>query len=344
MQTIWFCFVAFMIVMYVLLDGFDLGVGILHRYVARTDEERRLALTSIGPVWDGNEVWLLAAGGTLYFAFPLLYASAFSGFYLPLNMVLWLLMGRGISIELRSHLQAPIWRSLWDSIFVLSSVLLALFFGVALGNVVRGVPLDSAGMFFAPMWLGGRHTVGVLDFYTVVVGVTAVSALTLHGATWLSLKTRGPMQQRSLRTIARLTPVQLILTALVTAVTFRIQPVILQHLSAQPWRFVFPLLALAGLFGLFWFPRHGHERSAFYASCAYLAGMLGAVVAGIYPLVLPALGNAALSLDIHNAAAPLSGLRLGLYWWIPGMLIAILYSTWMYRKFAGKVSLDESGY
>jgi cytochrome d ubiquinol oxidase subunit II len=328
----------------VLLDGFDLGVGILHRFVAQSDEERRFALATIGPVWDGNEVWLLAAGGTLYFAFPLLYASAFSGFYLPLNMVLWLLMGRGISIELRSHLEAPIWRSLWDSIFVLSSFLLALFLGVALGNVVRGVPLDSNGMFFAPMWLGGGHSVGVLDFYTVLVGLTAVSALTLQGASWLNLKTGGAMQQRSLRVISVLAPVQLVLTLILTVVTFRIQPVILQHLNAQPWRYVFPLLALAGLFGLFWFPKAKKERSAFYASCAYLAGMLGALVAGVYPLVLPALGDTGLSLDIHNAAAPSSGLRLGLYWWIPGMLIAMAYSAWMYRKYAGKVDKEKASY
>jgi cytochrome d ubiquinol oxidase subunit II len=344
LQTIWFCFVAFMLVMYVLLDGFDLGVGILHRYVARSDDERRLALASIGPVWDGNEVWLLAAGGTLYFAFPLLYASAFSGFYLPLNMVLWLLMGRGVSIELRSHLQAPIWRSLWDSIFVLSSLLLALFFGVALGNVVRGVPLDASGRFFAPMWLGGRHTVGVLDGYTILVGLAAVSALALQGASWLHLKTAGAMQQRALRAIGILAWTQLVLTLLVTAYTFRIQPVILRHLTAHPWRLVFPLLALGSLVALFLYPRRGRERATFYASCAYLTGMMGAVVAGVYPVVLPARGGEELSLTIRNAAAPLSGLRLGLYWWIPGVLIAVAYSSWMYRKYAGKVLLDDSKY
>jgi len=174
--------------------------------------------------------------------------------------------------------------------------------------------------------------------------VTAVTALTLQGATWLNLKTGGPMQQRSLRTIGTLVPVQLLLTLILTVITFRIQPVILQHLNAQPWRYVFPLLALAGLFGLFFYPRRGGEKRAFYASCAYLAGMLGAVVAGVYPLVLPALGETGSSLNIHNAAAPLSGLRLGLYWWIPGMLIAMGYSSWMYRKFAGKVGRDQTSY
>ncbi|MGH9594139.1 MAG: cytochrome d ubiquinol oxidase subunit II, partial [Bryobacteraceae bacterium] len=142
METLWFCLVALMIAAYVVLDGFDLGAGIVHFGVARTDEERRAVLRSIGPVWDGNEVWLLAGGGTLYFAFPGLYSSSFSGFYLPLMMVLWLLILRGIAIEFRSHIDSPVWKPLWDFVFSGSSALLSIFFGAALGNVIRGVPLD----------------------------------------------------------------------------------------------------------------------------------------------------------------------------------------------------------
>jgi cytochrome d ubiquinol oxidase subunit II len=148
--TVWFCLVAIMIAGYVVLDGFDLGAGIIHLFVARTEQERQQVLRSIGPVWDGNEVWLLAAGGTLYFAFPALYAAAFSGFYLALMMVLWLLILRGISIELRSHIESPIWKPFWDLVFGGSSALLALLYGAALGNVVRGVPLDGNGFFFLP--------------------------------------------------------------------------------------------------------------------------------------------------------------------------------------------------
>src|SRR6204780_759467 len=150
METIWFCLVALMIAVYVLLDGFDLGAGVIHFLVAKTDAERRQVLASIGPVWDGNEVWLIAAGGTLYFAFPQLYASSFSGFYFPLVIVLWLLILRAIGIEFRAHIQAPVWQDFFDVVFSLSSILLAVFFGVALGNVVRGVPLDSSGYFFEP--------------------------------------------------------------------------------------------------------------------------------------------------------------------------------------------------
>src|ERR1700693_4009970 len=140
METVWFCLVAIMLAVYVLLDGFDLGAGAIHLLVAKTNEEKRQVLASIGPVWDGNEVWLIAAGGTLFFAFPLLYASGFSGFYLPLIIVLWLLMIRGLSIELRSHFQNPVWSAFWDGMFFLGSALLAVFYGAALANVVRGVP------------------------------------------------------------------------------------------------------------------------------------------------------------------------------------------------------------
>ena len=199
MGTIWFCLVAVMIAMYVLLDGFDLGVGAIHFLVARTNEERRQVISTIGPVWDGNEVWLLAAGGTLYFAFPALYASGFSGFYLPLMIVLWLLILRGTAVEFRNHIQSPIWIPFWDFVFFAASLLLAVFFGAALANVVRGVPLDESGYFFEPLWtnfqLGDRT--GILDWFTILVGVQALLALMMHGSLWVQLKTRGELNERS---------------------------------------------------------------------------------------------------------------------------------------------------
>src|SRR6476469_4298574 len=145
MLFIWFWLVAVMITAYVVLDGFDLGAGVLHLIIARSDQERRMVIRTIGPVWDGNEVWLIAGGGTLYFAFPLLYASGFSGFYLPLMIVLWLLILRGLGVELRMHLESTVWRGLFDGCCAFSSLLLTIFFGAALGNVVRGVPLQKDG-------------------------------------------------------------------------------------------------------------------------------------------------------------------------------------------------------
>src|SRR3984957_3017715 len=193
MGGIWFWLVAAMLVMYVVLDGFDIGVGVLHLFVAKTNDERRMALASIGPVWDGNEVWLIAGGGTLYFAFPLVYASSFSGFYLPLMVVLWLLILRGTSIELRSHLASPVWRSFFDGLFAFSSVLLAIFYGAALANVIRGVPIGPDSYFFLPLWTNWRvgPSPGILDWYTVIGGVLALVALTLHGALCLAIKPAG---------------------------------------------------------------------------------------------------------------------------------------------------------
>src|SRR6266550_6214012 len=201
MEAIWFCLVAVMLAGYVVLDGYDIGAGIVHLLVARSDLERGQILKSIGPFWDGNEVWLIAAGGTLYFAFPALYAASFSGFYLPLMIVLWLLMLRGIAIEFRSHVDSPAWTPVWDVVFSLSSLLLVVFYGAALGNVVRGVPLTAEGWFFAPLWTDLRvgPEAGILDWNTVTVGLTALAALVMHGALWVQLKTEGALQARAQR-------------------------------------------------------------------------------------------------------------------------------------------------
>src|SRR6187402_2599138 len=187
METLWFWLVAIIIAGYVLLDGFDLGAGALHLFLAKTDEERTQILDSIGPFWDGNEVWLLAGGGTLYFAFPSLYASAFSGFYLPLMVVLWLFILRGIAIESRHMMHHVLWNPFWDVIFCGASALLAIFLGAALGNVVRGVPLDKNGEFFLPFWTDFQvsNNPGILDWYTILVAVLALTALLQHGALWV---------------------------------------------------------------------------------------------------------------------------------------------------------------
>jgi cytochrome d ubiquinol oxidase subunit II len=332
-----------MIAAYVVFDGFDLGAGVLHLRVARTEQERRAVLGSIGPVWDGNEVWLIAGGGVLYFAFPALYASSFSGFYLPLMMVLWLLMLRGLAIELRHQLDSALWRSFWDATFSGSSALLAVFFGAALGNVVRGVPLDRQGHFFEPMWtdfLPAGQT-GILDWYTVLVGLAAFAALTLHGALWLVLKTEGPVQERSRKAAHRAWWALLGLVALITAATFRVQPHVPARFAEAPWGAVFPLLALAGLAGVRLGLGRGEELRPFLASCAFLVGLLASAAFGLYPYVLPATTDPALGLTVQGSAAAPYGLKVGLAWWLPGMLLVTAYFVYTHRKFAGKVRLEE---
>jgi cytochrome d ubiquinol oxidase subunit II len=338
MGTLWFCLVAFMITIYVLLDGFDLGAGAIHLLVAKTDQERRQVLASIGPVWDGNEVWLIAAGGTLFFGFPALYASGFSGFYLPLMIVLWLLILRGISIEFRNHIVSRVWVPFWDFVFSASSLLLAVFFGVALANVVRGVPLDASGFFFEPLWTDFRlgEQTGILDWYTILVGVMSLLVLTMHGALWVQMKTTGAVNQRSAKIASNLWWSVLILTPAVTTITFKIQPQVRENFVTWPWGLVFPFLAIAGVAAVRFELVKRDERKAFFASCAYLIGMLTSVVFGLYPLVLPA-RNPIYSLTVSSAKAGDYGLKVGIVWWTFGILLVAGYFIYIYRSLAGKV-------
>ena len=339
-QIVWFCLVAIMITGYVVLDGFDLGAGIIHLFVARTEPERQRVLHSIGPVWDGNEVWLIAGGGTLYFAFPRLYSAAFSGFYLALMMVLWLLILRGISIELRSHIESPIWKPFWDLIFGGSSALLAFLYGAALGNVVRGVPFDSDGFFFIPLWTNFQPGLapGIVDWYTLLIGAAAFTVLALHGCYWVVLKTDGDLQQRSRAFGQRIWWAVVAFTAIITVVSFRLQPNIIEEFSEHVWGYVFPLLAFAGLAGMRVSSVRELDLYAFLSSCAYLIGMLTSTVFGVFPYVLPSISSQAAGLTVMNAAAPEYGLYIGLAWWIPGMALALFYSVFVYRRFAGKVA------
>jgi cytochrome bd ubiquinol oxidase subunit II len=345
LETIWFCLVALMIAAYVILDGYDLGAGIIHLFVARSDDERRQVLKTIGPFWDGNEVWLIAGGGTLYFAFPALYAASFSGFYLPLIMVLWLLILRGISIEFRSHVESPVWRPLWDTVFGGASTLLAIFFGVALGNVVRGVPLDASGFFFLPLWtdftIGGE--LGILDWYTVMVGLAAFATLIVHGALWVTLRTDGPLEQKSRILAGRAWWFVLVMVAAITAVSFQIQPQLSASFATHPWGYMIPATALAALVLVrVWVERKA--LAAFLASCVFIAAMLSSAAFGLYPYVLPSRIDPRFGLTVSNAAAAGYGLRIGLAWWIPGILLAIAYFVFTYRRFAGKVHLGDEGY
>jgi cytochrome d ubiquinol oxidase subunit II len=341
METTWFMLVAVMIALYVVLDGFDIGAGIIQLLVSRTEGERRQVLRSIGPVWDGNEVWLLAGGGTLYFAFPALYASSFSGFYLPLMMVLWLLILRGISIEFRNHIDSLVWKPFWDVVFGGASALLAIFFGAALGNVVRGVPLDQSNEFFLPLWtnFGLGRDVGILDWYTVLVAVTAFTTLLVHGGLWVALKTDGGLADRARQAARAGWWALAALTAAITWASFAIQPRLWESFVARPWGYVFPLLAVVGLFGMRALSRR--EMPAFLCSSLYIVGMLTSAAFGLFPFVLPSNLDPHAGLTVYNAAAAPYGLKIGLVWFIPGMLLTAGYFTYTYRNFAGKVTAEE---
>ncbi len=346
METLWFCIVSGMLTIYVILDGFDIGAGILHLFIARTDDERRTVLNAIGPVWDGNEVWLLAAGGTLYFAFPLLYASSFSGFYLPLMIVLWLLILRGLGIEFRHHISTQVWKSFWDTVFAAASILLAIFFGAALGNVIRGVPLEQSGYFFEPLWT--TFTVvpeaGVLDWFTVVMGLVGLTTLVTHGALYLAVKTSGVLQLRARRAaLAGWTGMLLTSVAAVTALA-AIKPGMWSNYSGITAGYILPAIGAAGLAGSLVFLLQKKDLAAFLSSTAFILGTLGATAFAMYPVVLPASTNPEWSLTIYNTAARSYGLGIGLTWWIVGAVLTAAYFIYVYRLFRGKTNVTNEGY
>jgi len=345
METFWFIAVGFMLTMYVILDGFDLGAGILHLFVAKSDNERRLVLNSIGPVWDGNEVWLIAAGGTLYFSFPKVYASSFSGFYLPLMIVLWLLMLRAIGIEFRHHIHHPMWKSFWDVVFSVASILLVVFFGAALGNVVRGVPLNADGYFFEPLWttFSVVPEAGILDWFTVIMGVVAFATLTAHGGNFIAMKTEGELQRHA-REFAAVAWLGTLMTSVVALIaTSIIRPTIWDNYETSWWGYLFPTMGLLGWLGGFYFQRKKEDAKAFIASCVFIAGMAASTAFGLFPNLLPASTDSSFNLTVHNTAASEYGHSVGLVWWIIGVTIAAGYFVYLFYSFRGKIKLPAEG-
>ena len=333
MGDVWYVFVAFLLAGYVILDGFDLGTGVLHLLFARNDEERHAMVKSIGPLWDGNEVWLIAAGGAILLGFPTLLATAFSGFYLPLIIVLWLLVFRALGLELHHQLDNPLWHRFWDVAFGAASLVLAVFFGAALGNVVRGVDMQPDQTFFAPLWTNFDvdPSPGILDWYTVSVAVTATVALSMHGATWQVWWTEGALKERLTKVLNVAWLLVVVLTIAITVETFFVQPQMAANLSDHPEWFVAPGISILGLIGVRWFTSLRREALAFLSSSVYLGGMLISAAAAIFPFVLPA-RDPALGLTIAQAVGPDYGLKVGLMWWIPGMALVMIYMVFMYRN------------
>jgi cytochrome d ubiquinol oxidase subunit II len=339
METLWFCLVAVLLAGYVVLDGFDLGAGIVQLFVAETGQEKSQVLQTIGGVWSGNEVWLVAAGGTISAVFPALYASAFSGFYLALMIALWLLILRGVSLEFRNHSSSPLWQPFWDTVLAGASVMLAIFFGVALGNVVRGVPLDSNGYFFLPLWtnLLPGNPAGIIDWYTLLAGAVSFLALAFHGSLWVIMKIEGKLQERTRSFGAKCWAALFSVTLLISIASCFIQPNLTRQFQSHPWGVVFPLFALAGLIGARMLSSRRKDVQAFLASGLYLVGMLTSAAFGVFPKMLPSNPTPDLSLTIYNASASHHGLVIALCWLIPGMALVTAYSFVVFRHFAGKI-------
>jgi cytochrome d ubiquinol oxidase subunit II len=343
MAAVWFVIVTVMLGVYAVLDGFDFGVGVIHRLVARSDQERRIVYSAIGPVWDGNEVWLIAAGGVLFMAFPRVYATAFAGFYMALMIVLWLLILRGVAIEFRSHQDNPLWREFWDTVFALASTLLAVVFGTTLGNLIRGVPLEATGLRGMPLFtnfMPGRDP-GILDWYTVLVGLFTLATLTGHGAIYLAWRTTGPVRERSLAIAGLAWKGVLALWVVATAATAWVRPEVFANLVPRPWILAFVALAIAGAWGALRLPGRGGELAAFLSSSAFILGMLAATLACNYPFWLRSTIDPAYSLTAPNSISAPYGMSVALTWWLLGIALVAGYFSYLFHSIRGKVSADS---
>jgi cytochrome d ubiquinol oxidase subunit II len=325
--------------LYAIFDGFDLGAGVVHFFVGRSERDRGAVISAIGPFWDGNEVWLLASGGVLFSAFPRVLGVAFSGFYLALFLIVWALVVRGMAIELRHAIASPLWRSLCDAAFAASSIALALLFGVALGNVLRGVP-TRAGWFTLPLFggLGGSSEAAIIDGYTLGVGVFSVLALGHHGALFLAWRSTGEVRARARRAASLLFVPVLVAAAALVLLTGR-------RLHLWPGVRALPLAATA-LSALIatraWGRRDGlaDERAAFVASCAFIGAALGGVGATLYPTLLRSSdGGADLTADAAVVGAYGARAMVG---WVPFalMLVAVYFAN-LFRIHRSKAEVEE---
>jgi len=336
LNTVWFFLVGALFTGYAILDGFDLGVGALH-LLTKTNTDRRLMINSIGPVWDGNEVWLVTGGGALFAAFPEVYATAFSGFYMAFMLLLFSLIFRAVAIEFRSKRPSPRWRNFWDVSFSAGSVVSALLIGVALGNIARGVPLDGDHEYLGSFWT-------LLNPYALLVGITTVALFVMHGAIYLVMKTEDGLQSAVRGWVNNTIIVFIICYAATTVATLLYVPNMTDNLREAPFLFILPILNMLAIANI---PReihHGREFRAFLSSGASMAALLALFGIGMYPNLILSLPEAANSLTIYTAASSVKTLEIMLIIAALGMPLVIAYTVSIYWIFRGKVRLDAGSY
>jgi cytochrome d ubiquinol oxidase subunit II len=337
LPIIWYGLVGILLTGYAILDGFDLGVGVLH-LLARRDEHRRIFLNAIGPVWDGNEVWLVTGGGALFAAFPEVYATVFSGFYLAFMLLLFALIFRAVAIEFRSKQENARWRQVWDVSFSLASIVASLLLGVAFGNVIWGIPLNQQREF-AGSFLGLLHP------FPLLVGVTTLALFMMHGAIYLVLKTEGELQALVRGWVNNAIIFFVICYGITTMATLLYVPRMSLHMRQYPVFFLVPLLTMLAIANI---PReihHGREFLAFLSSGAAMAGLMTLVAIGMFPYMVPSWPNPEWGLTIYNAASSTGALTVMLIIAAIGVPLVLAYTASIYYIFRGKVkSLDSTSY
>lgn len=336
LNTIWFWLVGVLIIGYAILDGFDFGVGILSLF-AQNEQERRIHMNAIGPVWDGNEVWLLTGGGALFAAFPIVYATVFSGFYLALMLLLVALIFRAVSFEFRSKVESPTWRRAWDWAFGLGSLLPAVLFGVAVGNILHGVPVDAAGTYTGTF-------LGLLNPYSIGVGLLSVVLFTMHGAIYLATKTEGALQDRSVQWASNLWIPFVLLYVIQTLWSWISSPFLFEHTMNKPVFYVFLVLLTGTIVYLPVVLKSGKYSRAFLVSSLLITAMLGQMALSLFPRLVPSSIDLAYSLTIYNSSSSQLTLETMLIIALIGVPIVIAYSAFIHYVFRGKVEIGEESY
>ena len=343
MNALWYGILAFMLTTYVVLDGRNFGMGIIHRLVAKTPLERRQVIAAIGPLWSWHEVWLVGTGGVMVMAFPRFMAAAFSGYYLALFLVLWCILLRGISIEVGAHLDDPLWRTFWDTIFVISNVLLAILFGAAFGNIVRGAPLAADGTFFSPFFTNFRvhGQVGLLDWFTLPVAVFAVLVLAAHGATYLTMRTEGVVHDRARKLSFRLWLAVIPAFLIITYLTWIVRPELLRGFLPRPLAWLTLLVCVVSGIALATGIHFRRERQAMLGSTFLIFGMIMTGAATLYPVMLFSTLNPANRLTASGCAAANHNLWIATAWWFPALALAFCYLFIIQRHYSGKVNISK---
>lgn len=355
MEVFWFIIVAIVFAVFFILDGYDFGVGIIHLFLAKTEKDKEVIAKSAGLFWDSNEVWMVAGGGLLFMAFPVYYASVFSGFYLPLMFILWLIIFRAIGLELRGQFHFQMWRDIWDRAFGVSSLLLTLLFGIALGNVIRGVNLGGveAGVskyeghfFFLPLWDSSfspsTNHPGVIDWFTLIVGIMTVVTLAIHGANWIVLKTNSSINERLKKLVVKLTVVLFGLSIVVIVARMYIEPNTFNNFVEYPLFILFPLIYFSGLGGLFFMKKIKNDQTPFILSCLVVVGGITTALASLFPVILPSTNTVNESLTIYNTTTSDYGLSVAVSWGILGFILLFVYMIIQKRLMAGKI--DDMDY
>jgi cytochrome d ubiquinol oxidase subunit II len=340
---LWFLILCLMITFFAVMEGWDFGTGALHYIAARNQDERRVLIAALGPLWSWHEVWLVGTGGVLFVAFPRVLSTGFPAYYLALHLVLWTLILRGVSLEFRGHISHPLWRSFWDCVLCVSNVLLAVLFGVAIGNVMRGMPLAPNAPLSLPLFtdFGVRGQVGILDWYTLSVAVFTLVCLSAHGASYLAIKTEGELNLRCMKLARRLWLSASLLLILVSAETFYVRPQLLAGMSARPVAWAAVAVAGAGLICIFTGLRAGAEVRTFLGGCAVIAGLLGAAAASLFPIMLYSTLAPEYSITAWNGSSDLSNLRVAAYWWPVAFGLALVYFSFIGKHYRGRVQLSK---